>query len=133
MKRFASRGARLAGRLGPPGRALRNSLYERIASEDYKQAGELRPILVRVVNEDLTDLLPQVKASTLIVWGENDSVISVRDAHEYERLIDDARKVTLAETGHVPMLERPGRFNAVLEQFLAGDPAPEAEVEGVSA
>jgi hypothetical protein len=31
------------------------------------------------------------------------------------------------------MIERPSRFNAVLREFLRGNPAPEARVEGVSA
>ena len=31
------------------------------------------------------------------------------------------------DTGHVPMLERPSRFNELLREFLAGEPAPEAE------
>ena len=42
----------------------------------------------------------------------------MRDADEFERLIPDARKVVCADTGHVPMLERPAAFNALLEEFL---------------
>jgi hypothetical protein len=31
------------------------------------------------------------------------------------------------------MLERPSRFNALLSEFLAGDPEPESEIAGLSA
>jgi pimeloyl-ACP methyl ester carboxylesterase len=34
-------------------------------------------------------------------------------------MIPNSRKVVLADTGHVPMVERPARFNAILEEFLA--------------
>jgi pimeloyl-ACP methyl ester carboxylesterase len=52
----------------------------------------------------------------------------VRDADRRERA-----QVVFNDTGHVPMIERPTRFNALLAEFLAGAPARESEVEGVSA
>ncbi len=36
------------------------------------------------------------------------------------RLIPDSEKVIFEDTGHMPMIERPARFNALLEEFLAG-------------
>jgi pimeloyl-ACP methyl ester carboxylesterase len=68
---------------------------------------------------DFRDRLPDVRVPTLIVWGEKDSIIPVRDADEYERLISDARKVVMRDTGHIPMAERPDAFNDVLVDFLA--------------
>jgi pimeloyl-ACP methyl ester carboxylesterase len=68
---------------------------------------------------DFRDRLPEVKVPTLIVWGEKDSIIPVRDADEFERLIDDSRKVVMKDTGHIPMAERPNAFNDVLVEFLA--------------
>jgi pimeloyl-ACP methyl ester carboxylesterase len=68
---------------------------------------------------DFSDRLPAISSPTLIVWGESDEIVPVADAHEYERLIPGARKVIFDDTGHVPMLERPARFNRVLEDFLA--------------
>jgi pimeloyl-ACP methyl ester carboxylesterase len=68
---------------------------------------------------DFRDRLPDVKLPTLIVWGEKDSIIPVRDADEFERLIEDSRKVVMKDTGHIPMAERPEAFNDVLVKFLA--------------
>jgi pimeloyl-ACP methyl ester carboxylesterase len=68
---------------------------------------------------DFRDRLGDVKVPTLIVWGEKDSIIPVRDADEFERLIDDSRKVVMRDTGHIPMAERPQAFNDVLVDFLA--------------
>ena len=68
---------------------------------------------------DFRDSLPDVKAPTLIVWGEKDSIIPVRDANEFERLIPDSRKVVMRDTGHIPMAERPRAFNDLLTDFLA--------------
>ena len=53
------------------------------------------------------------------MWGRNDRVVPVSSAEEYHRLIERSRVEVFEDTGHVPMAERPGRFNAVLEEFLA--------------
>lgn len=68
---------------------------------------------------DFRDRLPEIRQPTLIVWGENDSIIPVRDANEFERLIPDSRKVVMKATGHVPMAERPSTFNELVLDFLA--------------
>jgi pimeloyl-ACP methyl ester carboxylesterase len=67
---------------------------------------------------DFRDRLTDVKVPTLIVWGERDSIIPIRDADEFERLIDDSRKVVMEDCGHIPMAERPEAFNEVLVDFL---------------
>ena len=83
---------------------------------------------------DFRERLPEISSPTLIVWGEKDSILSVRDADEFERLIPDSRKVVMEDTGHVPMLERPRAFNDTLLDFLAETgPAEEREpVQGES-
>jgi pimeloyl-ACP methyl ester carboxylesterase len=83
---------------------------------------------------DFRDRLSDVKVPTLIVWGERDSIIPTRDADEFERLIDDSRKVVMKDCGHIPMAERPQAFNDVLVEFLDEEgPAEEKErAEGES-
>jgi pimeloyl-ACP methyl ester carboxylesterase len=68
---------------------------------------------------DFRDRLDDVKVPVLLVWGEDDNLVPVEDADEFERLIPDARKVTFEDTGHVPMLERPQTFNDLVVEFLA--------------
>ena len=62
----------------------------------------------------LADALP-----LLIVWGENDPIIPVEHARETHAQLPSSRLEIFADTGHVPMLERPGRFIAALQRFLA--------------
>jgi pimeloyl-ACP methyl ester carboxylesterase len=68
--------------------------------------------------------LGEIRCPTLIVWGESDRLVPVRDADEFERAIPGARKVIFRDTGHVAMIERPARFNAVVDEFLAEGPPP---------
>jgi pimeloyl-ACP methyl ester carboxylesterase len=83
---------------------------------------------------DFRERLSEIRCPTLIVWGGADAVIPVRDADEYERLVEDSRKVVMEDTGHIPMAERPAGFNDLLLEFIAETgPAEEKErVEGES-
>ena len=78
---------------------------------------------------DFRDRLPQIGCPTLVVWGEKDAIIPVRDADKFVELIPGARKVIFEDTGHVPMLERPCTFDACLEEFLE-HAVQEGELEG---
>jgi pimeloyl-ACP methyl ester carboxylesterase len=53
------------------------------------------------------------------VWGDSDRVITVRDAAVFAELIPGSRRVVYEDTGHMAMLERPGAFNALLNEFLS--------------
>lgn len=118
LKRGVSRAGRAAGALGPPGRAIRRAIYARVASSDYQNAGPMRPILVRVVNEDLAALLPDIAAPTLIVWGSADDAVPVSHAHAMERSIPDAGLVVFEGAGHFPYLEQPDRFCRIVRHFF---------------
>jgi pimeloyl-ACP methyl ester carboxylesterase len=78
---------------------------------------------------DLRDRLPQIGCPTLVVWGDKDMIIPVKDADRFVELIEGSRKVIFEDTGHVPMLERPPTFNDCLEEFLAYE-VSEGELEG---
>lgn len=122
LKRMASRGARLAGAAGPPGKALRNAVYRRIASADYREAGPLRPVLVKVVNEDIAPLLPRVEAATLLVWGTDDDAVPVAHARSMENLIPDAGVVLFEGAGHFAYLDESDRFCAIVKHFFGAPP-----------
>jgi pimeloyl-ACP methyl ester carboxylesterase len=75
---------------------------------------------------DFRDRLTDVSCPTLLVWGTDDNLVPVADADEFERLIQNSRKIILEDTGHVPMIERPQTFNDILIEFLHEQPASEA-------
>ena len=76
--------------------------------------------MTTLVGYDIRDRLEEITDPTLIVWGRNDRVVPVPAAYAYKRRIgDNAELHVFDKTGHVPMLERPVRFNRLLEEFLA--------------
>ena len=80
-----------------------------------------------VLGYDFRHRLPEIACPTLIVWGEQDAVIPVRDAQVFERLIPDSRKVVMRDTGHISMAERPQAFNELLVDFVAESGSAERE------
>jgi pimeloyl-ACP methyl ester carboxylesterase len=120
LAKTAKHAARLLGR---PGRALQQRVLARTASSDYANAGPLRPTFVKLVNEDLTPLLSQIGASTLLIWGDEDDATPLSDGQTMERLIPDAGLVVLKGAGHFSYIDQPQRFGRVALHFLAA-PVP---------
>jgi pimeloyl-ACP methyl ester carboxylesterase len=91
------------------------------------------PAFDALMRHSYRDSLERIAIPVLIVWGRNDILVPVEDAEMYEHLIgENAHSVIFEDTGHLPMVERPSRFNELLAAFMAGERAPERGVEGVS-
>jgi pimeloyl-ACP methyl ester carboxylesterase len=59
----------------------------RFGSKDYLAAGELRDVLVRVVNEDLTDTARAVACPVLLLWGSDDRETPPSLAFRFQELM----------------------------------------------
>ena len=98
--------------------ALEN-FRKKMGSADYAAASPLmRQVLVKVVNEDLEPLLPNIKCPTLLVWGVNDTATPLSDGEKMEKLIPDAGLVKLENAGHYSFLEQQFTFNRVMCSFM---------------
>ena len=75
-------------------------------------------VLRATIRFDLRDRLDKIGARTMIVWGFDDRVIPVQASLSLHRRIPGSRLEIFERTGHVPQLERPARFNALLDDFL---------------
>jgi pimeloyl-ACP methyl ester carboxylesterase len=104
-----------------------DAMYEALMKGADKPGFE--DALRATIEYDFRDRIPQISAPTLVVWGEKDIIIPVRDADAFVSMIDGARKTIMTDTGHVPMFERPRTFNGVLHEFLRAD-VEEGELEG---
>jgi pimeloyl-ACP methyl ester carboxylesterase len=91
-----------------------------LVAEQLRGAG--KPGFMQALQANLEypirERLGEIACPTLIVWGDEDRLITVRDADVFEQLIPSSRKVIFANTGHMAMLERPAAFNALLDEFL---------------
>ena len=104
-----------------PGRLGKELLWEQMASG--VPCPGFADALDAVIEYDARDRLEEIKIPTMIVWGTDDWVIPSAAALSYNRRIPHSRLEIFEHTGHVPQLERPERFNRILENFLEVDSA----------
>ncbi len=121
LRRPGIRQLSFSGVFRHPQRIRRELLYEFSASAIGTDG--FVPAIASLTGYDFLDRLPSIAAPTLLIWGRDDLVVPASDAVGYSDRIPGCELQIFAETGHVPMAERPMRFNRVVSEFL-GDELP---------
>lgn len=105
--------------LKPAAEKALEALRQKYGSADYNALSEeMRKTFVKVVSEDLSPLLPRVKASTLLVFGENDQDTPLWMGQQMEKEIPDAGLVVFENDDHFAYLRQWPRFVRVVRAFL---------------
>lgn len=110
--------------LGETTRQRRPALVEHVRSLALSNrvdgvAGILTAMMTR---QDSVALLPTITCPTLIVVGREDVLTPPAMSEAMHQAIAGSALEVLDETGHLPNLEQPERFNATLSRFLASVP-----------
>jgi pimeloyl-ACP methyl ester carboxylesterase len=100
------RAYKAAMRLAPILRIDQDRLRERFGSADYRAAGEMRAILVKVVNEDLTEVARRVRCPTLLLYGAEDTETPPEIGQRLSRLLPGAELSVLAGQDHYSILDQ---------------------------
>ncbi len=99
-RRWTFRLARSFTREGP----ARDRLRARFGSADYRAAGELRPILVKAVTEDLSAVARAVRCPSVLVVGDRDRETPPELATRLNSLMPQSRLVVLRGFDHWSIL-----------------------------
>jgi len=86
------------------GGKLRNRVSAYFGSSDYNAAGALRPILVNVVNEDLSEVAASIDVPGLLLYGEKDEETPPEMGARYHALIRNSELVVLPKFTHLSIL-----------------------------
>jgi pimeloyl-ACP methyl ester carboxylesterase len=98
---------------------LPDEFFDRIVRESLKLPARLwREAFDRLLAFDDRDRLGQIKAPTLLIWGERDVLFSRKDQDGLLAAIPGARLKVYVETGHCPNWERPEGVAADLGAFV---------------
>lgn len=96
-----------------------DNLKSKHGSADYRSATPMmRDTLVKIVNEDLTELFPKNTADTLIVWGTNDFDTPIKDGYLMEKMMPNSALVAIEGAGHYSFLDNPYLFNSILASYF---------------
>jgi pimeloyl-ACP methyl ester carboxylesterase len=103
------------------GSRLLSRWQAKVGSRDYLAAGQLRPTLVKVVNEDLTPALALIQAPTLLLWGDQDREVRRPAVDVMAARIPGARLRVFAGAGHFPFQDAPETFCQAVREFLQAE------------
>lgn len=88
-------------------------------SKDYNMLKEpMKQTFKQVTSEYLDAVLPQIKFSTLAVFGDKDDQTPPKIANKMISKIPDCGKYIMKDCGHFCFAERPAEFNNVVREFL---------------
>lgn len=101
-----------------------DEFMNRVIAESLKVPARVwRDVMAGMLAGDARSQLGKIKAPTLIVWGDKETVF-LRD--EQDGLVSSIPNAVLkvyAETGHCPNWEKPEQFVKDFEEFVAGQAA----------
>jgi pimeloyl-ACP methyl ester carboxylesterase len=73
---------------------------QKYGSRDYLNAGVLKGTLVKTVSEDVTEVVKQIPAPVLLLWGEADTETPVEMGHRYHSLFPNSELITIPHRDH---------------------------------
>lgn len=101
---------------------IRKRVLGKFGSSDYKNSPEvLKGTMSIILNEDQKYLIPNIKAPTLIIWGDKDTATPIEDGKTMEKLIPGSGLVVFEGAGHFSYLDRLSNCLIVLDEFLKND------------
>ena len=105
FKRFIFLVAAKFGKLllifGPLSKYWRKIIYKLSREHDYERArGVMKEILKKIVMENQSSEVLNIKTPTLILWGETDRMTPVKDAYYLASKITNSKLITYKESGH---------------------------------
>jgi len=86
-------------------------------TEPRGAAAMLRGMAVR---DDAGDIAPDLDVPVVVVAGADDVVIPLDEARAMAGAFPQGRLLVCRRSGHMPMLEEPGRVNEALEALVSG-------------
>lgn len=91
-------------------------------SSDYCRLDpNIRKTFIKIVNYDQREHIKNIDVDTLIIWGENDKDVTLKDAYFINENIKDSGLVVIPKSGHFPYLDRAYYVNNVILEYLKND------------
>lgn len=95
------------------------ALKKKYGSADYKNAdGVMRDTMVKLVNTDLCEYMPNIDVPTLLIWGDADTQTPLSDGKTMEKLIKNSGLAVIEGGSHWAFAEKPYQFVSIMQSFL---------------
>ena len=102
----------------PEGAASLDGLADELARDRMQDIAAAGKFLWPLPDKGLDRRAYRIKASTLILWGEQDRINPPSYAEGFQKMINRSQTGTVANAGHLMMLEQPEAFADAVASFL---------------
>lgn len=99
---------------------LRRTIYKIFGNLDYGKINNpvLKQILINAVNDDLKNILPHIKAPTIIIWGRQDTYTRLKQGRLINKLIPNSIINILENARHGVHLQQPEKLADIIRGNL---------------
>ena len=98
---------------------LESDLKNKFGSSDYNNASPImQETLVKLVNEDLTDSIKNIKIPTLLIWGDKDTATPIEHAKIMNEKISNSGLVIYEGSSHFSFIENKNKTVLIFKSFL---------------
>ncbi len=120
----AAADAMLPKLFAPAAYEQKQQLVESVRSMILRQSEEgiVGALYAMASRPDSTPDLARIEVPTLIITGAQDAIIPAAEAPGMVEQIKGSYAVDIPNTGHLPMLEDPAKFNEAVREFMARKP-----------
>lgn len=87
-----------------------DDFYKKHGSQDYRNAGGMREILVRTINQDLSEKAKEINCPVRLLYGENDTATPPAVGKRYAELIKKSNLTILKDQDHLSILSSGRHF-----------------------
>ena len=104
-------------------RNIRNKYLEKLikifGSSDYSKLDQnIRKTFINIVNFDQREDIKFINKDTLIIWGELDKDVILKDGYFINKNIKDSGLVVIPKSGHFPYLDKAYYVNSIILEYL---------------
>ena len=93
----------------------------KLRESNHVPQGVYRQQLASAVGFNAEERVGEIKAKTLVLTGDSDTVVPPQNSRNLANAIPEARFRTIAGGGHMAFVEQAEEFNAIVREFLAGE------------
>jgi len=98
---------------------LKKGFYKFLLKSDYPSTkGVMRKSYLKIIKEDLSDILNKIKTPAIIIWGEKDDITPLRHGRLLDEKIKESELIVLPAVGHNIRTEAPEKLTQIVSKFL---------------
>jgi len=94
----------------------KNIFYKFIKSDYHFSHGLMRKTYLKIIKEDLTDILPDITVPTILIWGDKDDLTPIKGGNLMHKKIKNSEMEVIPNANHNLHSECPGLLADVISK-----------------